>query len=204
MKRAWTLMVPGIFAFLLACSIDVHAQQPADLNGDYVGTLGPLSLKLHITAAPDGSLSGTLDSPNQGANGIPCSDFRIDGRRLSFKVPAVNGTRTGTIDGFGSSFENGGEYETGDSEVSLDGKSASEAGLRRGMVVTRIRGRIAVSRARGRVMGRPAHALTGPGGSRPIEGPSTGLSRVSRPAVPPSRGRRAAGRWPGAPSRGRR
>lgn len=102
MKRAWTLMVPGIFAFLLAFSIDVHAQQPADLNGDYVGTLGPLSLKLHITAAPDGSLSGTLDSPNQGANGIPCSDFRIDGRRLSFKVPAVNGTWTGTIENGGA------------------------------------------------------------------------------------------------------
>ncbi|MBK6741341.1 MAG: hypothetical protein IPG64_27520 [Haliea sp.] len=48
---------------------------------------------------------------------------------------------TGTIDGFGSIFVNGVEYETGDSEVLLDGQSASESNLRLGMVVT-VRGTI--------------------------------------------------------------
>jgi hypothetical protein len=45
-------------------------------------------------------------------------------------------TSTGTIDGFGSIFVNGVEYETGNSEVSLDGQSTSEGSLRLGMVVT--------------------------------------------------------------------
>ena len=48
---------------------------------------------------------------------------------------------TGTIDGFGSIFVNGVEYETGDSEILLDGQSASESSLRLGMVVT-VRGTI--------------------------------------------------------------
>jgi CubicO group peptidase (beta-lactamase class C family) len=82
------------------------AQSASAVQGDFVGTLGPLSLKLHIKAAPDGALSGTLDSPNQGAHGIPCADFRIEGQTLSFKVPAVNGTWKGSI-------ENGGEKLSG-------------------------------------------------------------------------------------------
>ena len=39
-----------------------QAQSAPAVQGDYVGTLaGALGLKLHITAAPDGALSGTLD-----------------------------------------------------------------------------------------------------------------------------------------------
>lgn len=75
------------------------AQAKSDIAGDYAGTLGTLHLKLHITAAPDGSLSGTLDSPDQGANGIPCSEFQYNGAALSFSVPAVHGTWKGTVAG---------------------------------------------------------------------------------------------------------
>jgi CubicO group peptidase (beta-lactamase class C family) len=82
------------------------AQSTSAVQGDFAGTLGPLSLKLHIKAAPDGTLSGTLDSPNQGALGIPCADIRIEGQTLSFKVPAVGGTWKGSI-------ENGGEKLAG-------------------------------------------------------------------------------------------
>jgi len=75
---------------------------PAAVQGDFIGTLGPLSLKLHIKAATDGTLSGAIDSPNQGAYGIPCADFRIEGQTLSFKVPAVNGSWTGSIENNGA------------------------------------------------------------------------------------------------------
>jgi serine-type D-Ala-D-Ala carboxypeptidase/endopeptidase len=67
------------------------------IQGDYLGTLGPLHLKLHLTAAADGTLGGTLDSPDQGANGIPCADFHLQGNALSFAVPAVHGTWAGTV-----------------------------------------------------------------------------------------------------------
>jgi CubicO group peptidase (beta-lactamase class C family) len=44
-----------------------------------------------------------LDSVEQGANGIPCADFQIDGNSLSFRVPAVNGTWKGSISADGAS-----------------------------------------------------------------------------------------------------
>lgn len=94
----WKLLALTVLASVLAGWSVANAQQTSFVSGDYVGTLGPLSLKLHIQAAPDGMLSGTLDSPNQSAHGIPCSDFLVEGATLSFKVPAVNGTWKGSIE----------------------------------------------------------------------------------------------------------
>lgn len=73
------------------------AQATPQIAGDYAGALGSLHLKLHIKATPDGSLGGTLDSPDQGAIGIACSDFHFDSTSLSFAVPAVHGTWKGTV-----------------------------------------------------------------------------------------------------------
>ncbi len=98
-----TLVLLAVFGWAPATG---GAQPSPAVHGDFVGTLGPLHLKLHITAAADGTLSGTLDSPDQGAAGIPCTDFHVQGRTLSFAVPAVGGTWSGTI-------ENGGATLTG-------------------------------------------------------------------------------------------
>ena len=78
------------------------AQGPA-IQGDYLGTLGPLHLKLHISAAADGTLGATLDSPDQGAAGIACADFHLQGNTLSFTVPAVHASWQGTVGADGSS-----------------------------------------------------------------------------------------------------
>jgi serine-type D-Ala-D-Ala carboxypeptidase/endopeptidase len=89
--------------FLLFATV-MSGQSKPPLAGDYAGVLGGmLHLKLHITAGPGGAFSGTLDSVDQGANGIPCSDFRLDGNSLTFRVPAVNGTWKGTISADGTS-----------------------------------------------------------------------------------------------------
>jgi D-alanyl-D-alanine-carboxypeptidase/D-alanyl-D-alanine-endopeptidase len=91
---------------MVFASISVRAQTSESLNGDFAGTLGPLTLKLHVKAAADGKLTCTLDSPNQGALGIPCADVAVEGASLSFKVPTVNGTWKGKI-------ENGGDTLAG-------------------------------------------------------------------------------------------
>jgi len=82
---------------------NVLAQQKPKIVGDYVGALGPLHLRLHLTTGSEGSLSGTLDSPDQGALGLPCADFHLDGIALTFSVPSVHGTWKGSVGGDGAS-----------------------------------------------------------------------------------------------------
>jgi hypothetical protein len=69
--------------------------------GDWSGTLnaGPAKLRLllHIKAANDGTLSGTLDSLDQGANDIPISTVEFKDGKLNLNVAAVTGTYEGTV-----------------------------------------------------------------------------------------------------------
>ncbi|MGP8176278.1 MAG: hypothetical protein ACLP7O_17270, partial [Terracidiphilus sp.] len=64
----------ALFAFAALALVPLVVAQ-AQIAGDWQGTLitpGPqLHLVLHIAAAKDGSLTATLDSVDQGANGIP-------------------------------------------------------------------------------------------------------------------------------------
>ena len=57
------------------------------LAGDYAGTLGSLHLRLHIQRGENGALTGTMDSIDQGAFGIPCADVAITGAQFSFSFP---------------------------------------------------------------------------------------------------------------------
>jgi fermentation-respiration switch protein FrsA (DUF1100 family)/uncharacterized lipoprotein YmbA len=71
----------------------------AQIAGDWQGTLSAggaqLRLVLHIAAAQDGSLTGTLDSLDQGANGIPVTAVTLKDSKLSLTVDAVHGTYEG-------------------------------------------------------------------------------------------------------------
>jgi fermentation-respiration switch protein FrsA (DUF1100 family) len=73
-----------------------HAQT---ITGDYTGTLSvgaaQLHLAVHITSTPDGLLHGTLDSLDQGTNGIPIANITFKDNTLAFEIPAVHGTYTG-------------------------------------------------------------------------------------------------------------
>jgi CubicO group peptidase (beta-lactamase class C family) len=74
------------------------AQQ--QIAGDWQGVLsGPgLHIVLHLKAASDGSLSGTMDSVDQpGANGIPLTAVKFAGGKLHLDIAAVNGTYDGTL-----------------------------------------------------------------------------------------------------------
>jgi hypothetical protein len=87
----------AILSILLFAIAAATAQPAASIAGDYVGTLGPLHLKLHLKSDSAGELTGTLDSPDQGAVGLPCADIRLEGSALSFTVPSVHGSWTGTV-----------------------------------------------------------------------------------------------------------
>jgi fermentation-respiration switch protein FrsA (DUF1100 family) len=76
-----------------------HAQ--AQIAGDWQGTLSAggvqLHLVLHIASAKDGSLTATLDSPDQGVNGIPVNAVTLKDSKLSLTVDAVHGSYEGAV-----------------------------------------------------------------------------------------------------------
>ncbi len=78
-----------------------QAAIPSPITGDWAGTLqaGPAQLRLvlHITAAKDGSLTATLDSVDQGANGIPINTVTLKDGKLNLDVEAVHGNYEGTV-----------------------------------------------------------------------------------------------------------
>ena len=92
----------SILGVLAAMAVRVAAQ---DVAGDWQGTLkGPgveLRVVVHLTRGASG-LTGTLDSPDQAASGIALAAAALTGNTLTFSVPAVNGSYTGTLTPQGS------------------------------------------------------------------------------------------------------
>ena len=73
----------------------------AAVAGDWMGTLSAggaeLRLALHIMAAKDGTLTATLDSVDQGANGIPVTSVTLKESKLSLFIDVLHGTYDGTV-----------------------------------------------------------------------------------------------------------
>lgn len=90
------LFVTFVFIFLATA---VSLAQ--DIGGDWNGTLNTgaseLRLVLHVTKNPDGTLKSTIDSVDQGANGIPVTSTTLKDSTLNLKVDAVNGTYDGKV-----------------------------------------------------------------------------------------------------------
>lgn len=73
----------------------------SDLGGTWLGTLKPqggsLLLALHVAHASGGGLSATLDSPYQGGYGIAIKTIAASDGTLTFAMPQINASYTGTI-----------------------------------------------------------------------------------------------------------
>jgi len=74
--------------------------KPSDIDGDWLGTLdtgmGKLRLVLHLTNTEDG-LMATMDSLDQGANGLPVNSITRAGASLKFEMKSIGGNYDGTI-----------------------------------------------------------------------------------------------------------
>jgi hypothetical protein len=79
-----------------------------DIVGDWRGTLkaGPaeLRLALHIQKGESG-LTLTMDSLDQGANGIPGSSVTLQGGELKFNIDPVHGTYEGKVSADGAAIK---------------------------------------------------------------------------------------------------
>lgn len=98
--RAFFLLAV-VFAAALGAPLRLRAQDGPNLAGSWVGTLDvgvKLRLVFNVQAADDGGWTATLDSPDQGARGIPVSAVIIDAPSVRFEVSAIAGTYAGTMD----------------------------------------------------------------------------------------------------------
>ena len=96
----WTLLF-GISA------TTAFAQRPADVVGDWSGTLqtgtASLRLALHVRTDSAGNLSVSLDSLDQGAMGLAGGNAVLKDHSFSFDIPSVSGTYSGTLGSGGKS-----------------------------------------------------------------------------------------------------
>jgi len=90
---------------VLVCALPiifgVGASHAQNIVGDSQGTLkagsAELRLVLHIVKNDDGTFKATLDSVDQGANGIPVTSISLKDSKLDFTVDAVHGSYDGKI-----------------------------------------------------------------------------------------------------------
>lgn len=80
---------------------DYSHASPNDLTGHWKGALDvqgmKLHLALHVARLPSGELSGTLDSIDQGAKGMPADAVRFTAPNAHLEWTAINGTYDGKI-----------------------------------------------------------------------------------------------------------
>ncbi len=101
---------------------EVETDKPArqGIAGYWQGTLDvgvKLRVVVHIRQSPDGKLAATLDSPDQGATGIPISEIALVSGTLSFRAKTVGGAFEGELNDAGN--EIAGQWTQGGASLSL-------------------------------------------------------------------------------------
>jgi len=94
------VMLTMLAAFAWSLSATPAATAPP-VVGDWQGALSAggssLRMVLHVTQDADGKLSGTMDSPDQGATGIPLSSISFKSPDLHFEIQRIGGSYDGKI-----------------------------------------------------------------------------------------------------------
>ncbi len=77
--------------------------QESPLAGDWIGRLdvpsARIHLALHVTRLEDGTLKGTLDSPEEGVKGAPLEEIRLDLNLVRFRCKALDASYLGKLSG---------------------------------------------------------------------------------------------------------
>ncbi len=99
MKKTLTLLVAVLFVTITACKND--QQEPVSLQGSWLGTLDlglqSLRLVINLSDIAGDSLTATLDSPDQGAYGIPAGPVTVTGNEIVIPVNTISGEFSGKI-----------------------------------------------------------------------------------------------------------
>ncbi|HSG28646.1 MAG TPA: alpha/beta fold hydrolase, partial [Candidatus Krumholzibacterium sp.] len=110
MRRLFLSMIAA--AVLMAASVagqQAAIEDQVDLTGAWTGTLslsGPkLRLVFNLERAPDGTYGATMDSPDQGARGIPAGEVSFTGDSLFIEVPMAAGNYSAAYDSESDRFD---------------------------------------------------------------------------------------------------
>ncbi|MEX2112827.1 MAG: alpha/beta fold hydrolase [Pirellulales bacterium] len=98
-----------------------RAAEP-DVAGHWQGTLetGVVDLRIvfNIAKSPEGRLTATMDSPDQGAKGLPIETAALEGNVLTLEARRIGGTYQGTISADGRRIK--GEWRQSGQTMALD------------------------------------------------------------------------------------
>ncbi len=127
------------FAFAQDAEGDAASAVRDAVVGSWAGRLNAggasLRIRFHIAQDDDGALTAEMDSPDQGATGLPLRGVALDGRTLTLRLPgAAPGTYRGTLSGDAQTLD--GTWEQAGRTFPLDltrmdAGDAGETGLNR-------------------------------------------------------------------------
>mgnify|MGYP005725333453 CR=1 FL=1 len=100
MKNRHKFLTALLTCFALSLGVAVNAQQQS-IVGDWQGKLSVSGVELrivfHILKSESGDLSAKMDSPDQGANGIPTTSTTFQHDSLVIRVERIGGVYTGKL-----------------------------------------------------------------------------------------------------------
>ncbi len=95
------VLLAGSTGHASLAQLDDDSSLADSVTGTWRGKLvvpgGGLTLVLHISQSPDGALRAGIDSPDQGATGIPVSKIDVSGKRVRLELPNLNAYYEGTL-----------------------------------------------------------------------------------------------------------
>ena len=95
------MSAPLTFTRFVATAAKPRVPKPSDIDGDWDGTLAlagaSLRVVLHITTFEDG-MTATLDSPAQGAFGLPAASITRTANKVQFVMKQIAAEFSGTLD----------------------------------------------------------------------------------------------------------
>jgi hypothetical protein len=118
--------VPLLAIFLCIAPASAFAQDAKPFVGDWTGAVSipgtEIDIICHFQLDTSGNLTGTIDSPSQGAFGLRLANIKVEGKKISFGVddPNVPGDPKleGTLDDAGTKIS--GDFSQGGAQGTFE------------------------------------------------------------------------------------
>jgi len=97
MKHCVWFLILALLAPLSAFAATAPSAFVGDWSGVLDGGVQKLRMVVHISRSPAGEWTGTMDSPDQGAKGIPFDSVLVNDARIALVMSRIGGRYQGTL-----------------------------------------------------------------------------------------------------------